>query len=100
MSIDFNLSKEIMEELTGSKYPTIFEFEREGQEKIKLVRYEDYLKLHSIIKEVREYIEKRKDTQKWRKESLKEKSTNIDIVLEHYRDILDILEKENDNGER
>lgn len=57
MSIDFNLSKEIMEELTGSKYPTIFEFERAGQEKIKLVKYEDYLRLHSIIKEVREYIE-------------------------------------------
>ena len=52
-------------------------------------------KLKSIIKEVREYIEKRKDTQNWRKESLKAKSTNIDIVLEHYRDILEILDKEN-----
>ena len=57
-------------------------------------------RLKSIIKEVREYIEKRKDTQKWRKESLKEKSTNIDIVLEHYRDILQILDKENKDGER
>ena len=65
-----------------------------------IILVEEIEKLHSIIKEVREYIEKRKDTQKWRKESLKEKSTNIDIVLEHYRDILDILEKENDNGER
>lgn len=60
MNIKFNMSKEIMEELTDSKYPTIFEFEREGQEKIKLVRYEDYLRLHSIIKEVREYIEEHK----------------------------------------
>lgn len=60
MNIKFNMSKEIMEELTGSKYPTIFEFEREGQEKIKLVRYEDYLRLHSIIKEVREYIKRKR----------------------------------------
>lgn len=58
MSIDFNLSKEIMEELTGSKYPTIFEFEREGQEKIKVVRYEDYEKLENIIKEVRDILRK------------------------------------------
>lgn len=84
MSIDFNLSKEIMEELTGSKYPTIFEFEREGQEKIKLVRYEDYLRLHSIIKEVREYI--------------KENNFHCknQVEQEQYdKELLEILDKEN-----
>ena len=52
---------------------------------------EEIERLNNIINEVREYIEKRQDTQKWRKESLKENSTNLDIVLEHYRDILEIL---------
>lgn len=58
----------------------------------KIYKLQDKLQQkENIIKEVREYIEKRQDTQKWRKESLKENSTNIDIVLEHYRDILEIL---------
>ena len=52
-------------------------------------------RLHSIIKEVREFVEKRKDTQMFRKNDLKEVQTNIDIVLEQYDDILEILDKEN-----
>ena len=52
-------------------------------------------RLNSIIKEVREFVEKRKDTQMFRKNDLKEVQTNIDIVLEQYDDILEILDKEN-----
>jgi hypothetical protein len=54
--MNFNLSNEIYEELTGNKYPTLFEIEIGGKEKIKLVRYEDYKKLENIIKEARETL--------------------------------------------
>ena len=57
--MNFNLSNEIYEELTNNKYPTLFEIEIGGKEKIKVVRYEDYKKLENIIKEAREYIQDR-----------------------------------------
>lgn len=46
--MNFKLSNEIYEELTSNKYPTLFEIEIGGKEKIKVVRYEDYKKLEKI----------------------------------------------------
>ena len=78
--MDFKLSNEIYEELTSNKYPTLFEIEIGGKEKIKVVRYDDYKKLENIIKEVREYV------------------NNYFIIgagSEYLRRLNEILEKEN-----
>ena len=64
-------------------------------ETVEYAQQKEIERLHSIIKEVREFVEKRKDTQMFRKNDLKEVQTNIDIVLEQYDDILEILDKEN-----
>lgn len=56
--MNFKLSNEIYEELISNKYPTLFEIEIGGKEKIRVVRYEDYKKLENTIKEVREIINK------------------------------------------
>ena len=58
--MNFKLSNEIYEELTNNKYPTSFEIEIGGKEKIKVVRYEDYEKLENTIKEVRETLKNMK----------------------------------------
>ena len=54
-------------------------------------------RLNNIINKAIEFIQARKSTQEFRKNELKEKETNIDIMLEHYRDILEILEGENND---
>lgn len=72
---------------------------------------EEYVMLQNASDEVEEelenrivnaikFIEARKSTQEFRKNKWKEKEVNIDIVLEQYRDILEILKKENKDGER
>lgn len=67
-----------------------------GKNLLETVEYsqqKEIERLHSIIKEVRELIKELKDTQMFRKNDLKEVQTNIDIVLEQYDDILEILDK-------
>ena len=46
--MNFKLSNEIYEKLTNNKYPTLFDIEIGGKEKIRMVRYEDYKMLEKI----------------------------------------------------
>ena len=59
--MNFKLSNEIYEELTSNKYPTLFEIEIGEEEKIRVVRYEDYKRLENIIKEISEFAKLRKE---------------------------------------
>ena len=59
-----------------------------NNEFVKFVRYEEIERLHSIIKEVREYI----------KEHIRiddEYPDYMEMLLEEYKELLEILDKEN-----
>lgn len=80
--MNFKLSNEIYEELISNKYPTLFEIEIGGKEKIKVVRYEEYKKLENIIKEIREYIKNIPDDEF--------------VESEHFTELLEMLDKRSD----
>ena len=83
--MNFKLSNEIYEELTSNKYPTLFEIEIGEEEKIRVVRYEDYKRLENIIKEVRKYIEQLLEYKKGKKVSLEYIERIIDIINQDKR---------------